>query len=101
MNTLSDEQTAAVQDIIIGQLTVAREQLHPEARVMGDLGADSLDIMEITMKLEERFNLTIPDEEAEKVETVEELYQAVAALLERASCPEHGVGSATPLARAR
>jgi len=89
-DTLSDEEMTAVQDILIGQLNVGREQLTPEARIEEDLGADSLDKVEITMKLEGRFDLTIPDEDAEKIETVGELGEALAALLERASCPERG-----------
>lgn len=84
--TLSDKQVTAVQDILIEKLNVAREQLTPEARIMADLGADSLDVVEISLALEEQFNLTIPDpdEQTEKTETVGELYQELAALLERA-----------------
>jgi len=82
---LSDKQMAVVQDILIKQLDITRAHITPEARIMGDLGADSLDIMEITMTLEERFNFTIPDDETERIETVGELYESVAALLERAS----------------
>ena len=51
---------------------------------MADLGADSLDMVEIAMKAEEEFNLTLPDEEAEKIVTVDDLYEAVGKLLGRA-----------------
>jgi acyl carrier protein len=73
-----------VQDILIDQLHVSREQITPEARIEADLGADSLDMVEIAMKAEEEFSLTLPDEDAEKIATVEDLYEAVGALLGRA-----------------
>jgi acyl carrier protein len=70
--------------ILIDQLHINREQITPEARIMADLGADSLDMVEIAMKAEEEFNLTLPDEEAEKIVTVDDLYEAVGTLLGRA-----------------
>ena len=70
--------------ILIDQLHINREQITPEARIMADLGADSLDMVEIAMKAEEEFNLTLPDEEAEKIVTVDDLYEAVWTLLGRA-----------------
>jgi acyl carrier protein len=78
---LSARDLAKVQDVLMQQLGLAREQLTPEARIMGDLGADSLDVVEITMLLEEAFQLTIPDEQAENDPTVEELCAIVAKLL--------------------
>jgi acyl carrier protein len=50
---------------------------------MADLGADSLDMVEIAMKAEEEFGLTLPDEEAEKIVTVDDLYEAVGEHLSR------------------
>jgi acyl carrier protein len=73
-----------VQDILIDQLHINREQIKPEARIMADLGADSLDMVEIAMKAEEEFSLTLPDDEAEKIVTVDDLYEAVGTLLARA-----------------
>jgi acyl carrier protein len=78
---LTDVETAKVQEILVEQLGVTREQLTPEARIEEDLGADSLDKVEITMRTEEMFAVTIPDEEAEKVKTVQDLYAAVGTLL--------------------
>ena len=52
-----------------------------DARLQEDLGADSLTLVEITLALEERFNLSIPDEEWEKVSTVGNLFEALADLL--------------------
>jgi acyl carrier protein len=81
--TLTDKEMTKVQDILINQLQIHREQVTPEARIMEDLGADSLDMVEIAMKAEEEFNLTLPDDEAEKIATVEDLYEAVGMLLGR------------------
>jgi acyl carrier protein len=80
-DTLTDAEVAKVQDILIDQLHVTREQVTPEARIEDDLGADSLDVVEIAMKTEEVFNLTLPDEQAEKVKTVQDLCDAVGSLL--------------------
>jgi acyl carrier protein len=83
-DTLSETEMTKVKDILMDQLQVKREQIKPEAEIMADLGADSLDMVEIAMKAEEAFNLTLPDEEAEKIVTVEDLYEAVGKLLGRA-----------------
>jgi acyl carrier protein len=85
MNTtvLSERATNVVHEILIEQLSVESAQITPDARIMDDLMADSLDVVEIGMNLEERFGLTIPDEEWEKVETVGDLYSTLADLLER------------------
>src|SRR5664279_819734 len=82
-DTLTDTETTKVQDILIDQLHINREQIKPEARIMADLGADSLDMVEIAMKAEEEFSLTLPDDEAEKIVTVDDLYEAVGTLLGR------------------
>ena len=82
-DTLTDTEMTKVQDILIHQLGITREQVAPEARLMADLGADSLDMVEIAMKAEEEFGLTLPDEEAEKIVTVDDLYEAVGKLLGR------------------
>ncbi len=59
-----------VRDIIVEQLGVNAEQVTPEASFIEDLGADSLDTVELVMALEEEFGAEIPDEEAEKLTTV-------------------------------
>lgn len=59
-----------VKEIIVEQLGVDPAQVKPEASFVNDLGADSLDTVELVMALEEEFNLEIPDEEAEKISTV-------------------------------
>ena len=59
-----------VKDIIVEQLGVKPEQVTPEAKFIEDLGADSLDTVELVMALEEEFGNEIPDEQAEKLQSV-------------------------------
>jgi acyl carrier protein len=61
---------AKVKDIIINELGVEPEKVTPEASFVEDLGADSLDTVELVMAFEEEFGMEIPDEEAEKLQTV-------------------------------
>jgi acyl carrier protein len=84
-NLLSEKDTKAVLEVLVEQLGVQPEQLTPEARIQEDLGADSLTIMEITMAVEERFHLSIPDEQWEKVSTVEDVFEALARVFETAN----------------
>jgi len=60
-----------VKEIIIDQLGVDEKQVNPEASFIDDLGADSLDTVELVMALEEEFDVEIPDEDAEKIGTVQ------------------------------
>ena len=59
-----------VKEIIVDQLGVEADQVKPEASFIDDLGADSLDTVELVMAFEEEFDLEIPDEDAEKIKTV-------------------------------
>jgi acyl carrier protein len=59
-----------VKDIIVEQLGVNPDQVTPDAKFIEDLGADSLDTVELVMALEEEFGQEIPDEEAEKLQSV-------------------------------
>jgi len=61
---------AKVREIIINKLGVEAGQITPEASFTNDLGADSLDTVELVMEFEKAFNLQIPDEDAEKIATV-------------------------------
>ena len=67
-----DEQKVVedVKKIVIEQLGVSESEIKPEASYVDDLGADSLDTVELVMALEEAFGLEIPDEEAEKIKTI-------------------------------
>ena len=60
-----------VAKIVVEQLGVKEEEVKPEASFVDDLGADSLDTVELVMALEEEFDTEIPDEEAEKITTVQ------------------------------
>ncbi len=67
-----------VKKIIVEQLGVKEEDVKPEASFIEDLGADSLDTVELVMALEEEFDVEIPDEEAEKITTVQSAIDYVA-----------------------
>ena len=62
-----------VKEIIIEQLGVDQKEVTPEASFINDLGADSLDTVELVMALEEEFDVEIPDEDAEKIITVSDV----------------------------
>ncbi len=68
-----------VKTIVVEQLGVKLEQVVPEASLIDDLGADSLDTVELVMALEEEFETEIPDEEAEKIRTVGQIMEYIKA----------------------
>jgi acyl carrier protein len=72
LRNVSDEIAEKVCTIVVNQLDVEKEKVKPEASFINDLGADSLDIVELVMELEEEFDMSIPDEDAEKIRTVGE-----------------------------
>jgi acyl carrier protein len=59
-------------DIIVEQLSVEKDKVVPQASFVDDLGADSLDLVELIMAMEEKFEIEIPDEDAEKIVTVQD-----------------------------
>ena len=61
-----------VKKVVVEQLSVDESAVTPEASFVADLGADSLDIVELVMAFEEAFGCEIPDEEAEKIQTVQD-----------------------------
>ena len=67
---MADNNAQKVRDILEKELGVEREKLTADASFIEDLGADSLDIVELVMEFEKEFNIDIPDEEAEKLRTV-------------------------------
>lgn len=66
-----------VKAIIVEQLNVNEEQLTPEASFLDDLGADSLDLVELIMAFEEEFDDEIPEEDAEKLQTVKDVIKYI------------------------
>ena len=68
-----------VQKIVVEQLGVAEDQVTPDASFVDDLGADSLDTVELVMALEEEFDTEIPDDEAEKITTVKQAIEYIQA----------------------
>jgi acyl carrier protein len=86
MNHLLPEKDAkAVLEILTEELGVQQSQLTTDARLKEDLGADSLSLVEINMALEDRFNLSIPDERLERVQTVGDIFELLAELLQSPS----------------
>ena len=81
---MSDETSTEdrIKKIVVDQLGVNADQITPEAKFIDDLGADSLDTVELVMALEEEFGNEIPDEEAEKLTTVGDVIQYIEAAQE-------------------
>ena len=66
-----------VMDIVAEQLGVDKDKIKPETSFVNDLGADSLDTVELVMELEEEFDINIPDDAAEKIQTVGEAIEFI------------------------
>ena len=71
------DNLARVKEIIIDKLGVEENKLTSDARFIEDLGADSLDTVELIMQFEEEFEIEIPDEDAEKIVTVNHAYKYI------------------------
>ncbi len=74
MNEILDK----IKEIVVDQLGVDEDVVTPDATFLNDLEADSLDVVELMMALEEEFDIEIPDEEAEKISTVSDLANYIA-----------------------
>lgn len=74
---MADNIQEKVKDIIVEQLGVDASQVTPEAKFVEDLGADSLDTVELVMAFEEEFGIEVPDEDAEKLQTVGDVLRYV------------------------
>lgn len=74
MNEILDK----IKEIVVDQLGVDEDVVTPDATFLNDLEADSLDVVELMMALEEEFDIEIPDEEAEKISTVSDLAAYIA-----------------------
>ena len=62
-----------IKEVVVEQLSVNPDEVKEEAKFVEDLGADSLDVVELVMALEEKFDIEIPDDEAEKILTVKDV----------------------------
>lgn len=78
------ELKGRIVEIIANQLGIEEADIAPQASVVDDLGADSLDVVELVMALEEEFNLEIPDEEAEKIINVQNIFDYMGTALQTA-----------------
>jgi acyl carrier protein len=74
---VSEDIERKVVEIVCKQLDVDQEKIKPETSFINDLGADSLDVVELVMEFEEAFNLSIPDEDAEKIRTVGDVIEYI------------------------
>ena len=72
MATNTDNVVAQVNSLIVQSLGVSTDEIKPDASFIDDLGADSLDIVELVMLIEKEFDIEIPDEDAEKISTVQD-----------------------------
>jgi len=59
-----------IKEVVVEQLSVNADEVKDDAKFVEDLGADSLDVVELVMALEEKFDIEIPDDEAEKIQTI-------------------------------
>ncbi|MGQ9858425.1 MAG: acyl carrier protein [Thermodesulfobacteriota bacterium] len=73
-----EQITRRLKEIIAEQLGISEEEIVPEASFVDDLGADSLDLVELIMALEEEFDMEISDEDAEKIQTVQDAINYIA-----------------------
>ncbi len=81
----AEEVAKKIRALITEQLGIEEEEVVPEAKFIDDLGADSLDTVELIMAFEETFDIEIPDEDAEKITTVQEAVDYVVAKVEENS----------------
>ena len=73
----NDEIFEKVKNIIVEQLNISKDSVTKDASFIDDLGADSLDVVELIMALEEEFDMEIPDADAEKIVTVENVVEYI------------------------
>jgi len=69
-----------VKEVVVEQLSVSPDEVKEESKFVEDLGADSLDVVELVMALEEKFDIEIPDEDAEKIATVSDAIKFIEAV---------------------
>ncbi len=75
---MNQDLLARLREIVANQLGVDHGEVVPEARILDDLGADSLDVVELVMALEETFDIVVPDADAEALQTVADVERYIA-----------------------
>lgn len=85
MTVKTNEIEARVKKIVVEQLGVKEDEITTEASFVDDLGADSLDTVELVMALEEEFETEIPDEDAEKIVTIKDAVNYIVGRMEKES----------------
>jgi len=83
-----------VRNLIAEQLGVPESDIRPESAFIEDLGADSLDIVELVMAIEDTFEIDIPDDQAENIKTVKDAVEYIAALAKAGAAPEAAAAAA-------
>ncbi len=83
MNMQKGEIETRVKKIVVEQLAVKEDEVMPDASFVDDLGADSLDTVELVMALEEEFETEIPDEDAEKIITINDAVKYILSRMEK------------------
>ena len=73
-----------VKNILVRELEISEDKVTPDARIQEDLGADSLDVMNITMRLEDEFDIKIPDEDITKIQTVQDIVNYIESKIQSA-----------------
>ncbi len=76
---MNDDLLARLREIICSQLGASPQEVVPGARILDDLGADSLDVVELVMALEESYDIIVPDEDAESLQTVADVQAYITA----------------------
>ena len=66
-----------VRDVVVEQLSVSPDQVKLDSKIIEDLGADSLDVVELVMALEEKFGIEIPDSESEKLVSIKDVVEYI------------------------
>ncbi|MBL0708306.1 MAG: acyl carrier protein [Sulfurimonas sp.] len=66
-----------IKEVVVEQLSVNPDEVKEDAKFVEDLGADSLDVVELVMALEEKFDIEIPDDEAEKIQTIKDVVEYI------------------------
>ncbi len=80
---MSDEIFQQIREIIANKLSISPEEIKPESDIMEDLGADSLDVQDLILTIEDRWNIEFPVEEADKFRTVGDVVEALKKLEEQ------------------